>query len=57
VFGVSLPLLRIAKHVKAISPLQTVQIPGSQRTLWTTNDPEPLRDRWAGELLAHEEYR
>jgi prepilin-type N-terminal cleavage/methylation domain-containing protein/prepilin-type processing-associated H-X9-DG protein len=43
-------------HVKAIRPLQTVQIAGSQRTMWTTNDPEPLRDRWAGELLAHAEY-
>jgi prepilin-type N-terminal cleavage/methylation domain-containing protein/prepilin-type processing-associated H-X9-DG protein len=44
-------------HVKAIRPIQTVQIAGSQRTMRTTNDPEPLRDRWAGELLAHEEYR
>jgi prepilin-type N-terminal cleavage/methylation domain-containing protein/prepilin-type processing-associated H-X9-DG protein len=44
-------------HVKAVRPLQTVQIAGSQRTMWTTNDPEPLRDRWAAELLAHEEYR
>jgi len=44
-------------HVKAIRPIRTVQMPGSQRTMWTTNDPEPLRDRWAAELLAHQEYQ
>jgi prepilin-type N-terminal cleavage/methylation domain-containing protein/prepilin-type processing-associated H-X9-DG protein len=44
-------------HVKAIRPIQTVMVPNSQRTMWTTNDPEPLRDRWAGELQAHDEYR
>ena len=44
-------------HVKAVRPIQTVQMSGSQRTMWTTNDPEPLRDRWAAELLAHDEYR
>jgi prepilin-type processing-associated H-X9-DG protein len=44
-------------HVKAIRPIRTVQMPGSQRTLWTTNDPEPLRDRWAAELLTHAEYQ
>jgi prepilin-type N-terminal cleavage/methylation domain-containing protein/prepilin-type processing-associated H-X9-DG protein len=44
-------------HVKALRPLQTVQVPGSQRTMWTTNDPEPLRDRWTAELLAHQEYQ
>ena len=43
--------------MKAIRPIRTVQIPGSQRTMWTTNDPEPLRDRWAAELLAHQEYQ
>jgi prepilin-type N-terminal cleavage/methylation domain-containing protein/prepilin-type processing-associated H-X9-DG protein len=44
-------------HVKAIRPIQTVLIPSSARTMWTTNDPEPLRERWAAELLAHAEYR
>jgi prepilin-type N-terminal cleavage/methylation domain-containing protein/prepilin-type processing-associated H-X9-DG protein len=44
-------------HVKALRPIRTVVQPDSQRTLWTTNDPEPLRERWAAELLAHEEYR
>jgi prepilin-type N-terminal cleavage/methylation domain-containing protein/prepilin-type processing-associated H-X9-DG protein len=44
-------------HVKAVRPIQTVLTTNSARTLWTTNDPEPLRDRWATELQAHEEYR
>lgn len=44
-------------HVKAFRPIQTVLVPNSARTFWTTNDPEPLRERWAAELLAHEEYR
>jgi prepilin-type N-terminal cleavage/methylation domain-containing protein/prepilin-type processing-associated H-X9-DG protein len=44
-------------HVKAHRPIQTVLQQNSLRTMWTTNDPEPLRERWAAELLAHAEYR
>ncbi len=44
-------------HVRSHRPIQTVLVPNSTRTFWTTNDPEPLRDRWAAELLAHDEYR